>query len=103
MTPVYFGCWESLGHGYFRSPDMRSVSECTPFGYKIDCKLMDFPSWTLLQRDGWTAVGRSDRSVDSRPGSISVFIFPEVLTMHEAVHLAASTFPAVFKRAGYEL
>ena len=105
-TPVeayYFGCWQGIGHNYFH-PTMHSASyksgPPTPWGWKIDSRDFDVPEWHVKKLDGWTAIGTRDRTVDSRPGSISVFVFHADLTYADALALALKTFPAVTARLG---
>ena len=100
-TAVFFGCWRQAGHCYW-TPGMGRVRlygvKVTPWGNGIDSKIWYRPMWSLLQLAGWTAVGRSDNTVDSRPGSIAVFCFPAVLTLDAALEQARTTFPEVWRR-----
>lgn len=52
---------------------------------------------------GWTALAFWDRSVDSRPGSNSVFIFRGELTFDAAVARAKEKFPTVWGRLQFEV
>jgi hypothetical protein len=98
----YFGCWEQAGHHFF-TPGMHSVrGEVTPWGYDIDSQIFaQSDHWTLLQGDGWTAIGRRDNTVDSRPGSHSTFAFHADLSVGQAELEAATLFPEIFKRTGW--
>lgn|SRR5487761_42296 len=102
MEAYYFGCWERAGHYYF-APGMRSVrGEPTPWGYGLDSHTFaDSPEWIMWKSDGWTAIGRRDNTVDSRPGSHSTFAFHADLTMAEAEAEAARLFPQIFERTGW--
>jgi hypothetical protein len=102
MEAFYMGCWQRVGH-YLWRPGMEKVryheEEPTPWGYSgLDCEHFNTSDWALLKKDGWTAVGLEDRSVDSRPNSHSVFAFHADLTVDEAVALARETFPEIFAR-----
>lgn len=105
IEAFYMGCWQRVGH-YLWRPGMRQAAyrdeSVTPWGYGgLDCKHFNTRDWAILKKDGWTAVGIEDRSVDSRPNSHSVFAFNTDLTTEEAVKLARETFPAVFARPGF--
>ena len=98
----YLGCWERVGHFFF-GPGMTSVRrEVTPWGYGLDCKeFTESRAWVILKKDGWTAIGRRDNTVDSRPGSHSTFAFHSDLTVAEAETEARRLFPEIFARAGW--
>jgi hypothetical protein len=103
IEAYYFGCWQQSGHR-FVLPSMRSATyksgPPTPWGYGLDTSDFDVPEWHTKKLDGWTAIGTRDRTVDSRPGSISVFAFHADLTYADALSLARKTFPDVFARLG---
>ena len=102
VESYYFGCWERVGHG-FLSPGMRGVvGPVTPWGFAIDSKVFSYSEgWHIEKRDGWTAMGRRDNTVDSRPGSHSTFVFHAVLTLEEAEAQARHYFPEIFERTGW--
>lgn len=99
----YLGCWKQVGH-YFWRPGMERVRyggpPPTPWGYALDNKAFNTQDWHIEKKDGWTAVGLEDRTVDSRPGSHSIFAFCGDLTLEDAVDLARVNFPEVFARLG---
>ena len=100
-SPVFFGCWDEAGH-YYWAPGMPyhhpNEREATPWGLSIDSSGWDHPGWRIEHLAGWTAVGRRDNTVDSRPGSIAVFCFPGDLTLDVALEQARTTFPQVWTR-----
>lgn len=108
---LYFGCWRRPGHYYFRRgmQNARRDDSITPWGYSVDGGL--FPKGAriaqgeaaVFHRDGWTALAFPDRSVDSRPGSWSVFCIPETLPFDEALVCARAAFPEVFERLTFEI
>lgn len=106
MEAFYVGCWHQVGHytwfpGMVRAP-YRDEEAAGPWGYNgLDCAHFNTRGWAILKKDGWTAVGLEDRSVDKRPNSHSVFAFHADLTLDEAVELARKTFPDVFARPGF--
>jgi hypothetical protein len=103
MTEAYyFGCWEHAGH-YFFGPGMTSVrGEPTPWGYSLDSRAFsENKDWFMKKREGWTAIGRRDNTVDTRPGSHSTFAFHADLTVAEAEAEARRLFPEIFKRTGW--
>lgn len=105
VEAYYMGCWRQVGH-YLWQPGMRrvpySTDDPTPWGYGgLDSDAFNTADWHVEKKDGWTAVGLEDRSVDRRPHSHSVFAFHADLTLDEAVALARSTFPEVFAREGF--
>lgn len=101
FVPLYFGCWEQTGHDAFR-PGMRRVRErledISPWGTGLDSRRWDVAEPHLEVMKGLTAVGFRDRSVDSRPGSISVFVLPGELDLSSALGAARAAFPLVFAR-----
>jgi hypothetical protein len=76
--------------------------EQTPWGYGLDNHAFaDGIPWTRWRKDGWTAIGRRDNTVDSRPGSHSTFAFHADLTIDEAEAKARYLFPEIFARTGW--
>lgn len=100
----YLGCWERPGH-FFYAPGMRRVRETvTPWGGSLDSADFAYSSaWLMKQKDGWTAIGRRDNTVDTRPGSHSTFAFNADLTVEEAEVEAARLFPEIFERTGWRV
>ena len=80
LMVVYLGCVDSVGHTYLVNcknwphlipPDKcpwrqldskKSVPESREHGFAL-----------IRYKDGWTCLGINDNSVDTRPGSMSVF------------------------------
>lgn len=107
----YFGCW---GDGHFLwTPEQDSVrisrmKNETPFGDDIDgylqggsaiCTGNGIPSNAQLHhKDGWTALAFWDRTVDTRPGSCSVFLAEGVHDVEAIKEIARSNFPEVWDR-----
>lgn len=116
---LYFGCVREAGHYYWRRSrdgypyklDRRSEDgrTATPWGYSVDGKLLDRNlrltngSAHIVHKDGWTALAFVDDSVDSRPGSWSVFCIPEILDGPEALVVARAAFPSIFARYEFEV
>jgi hypothetical protein len=113
---VYFGCWRESGHYYWlrgmqkaRGYGVAAYAELTPWGHSVDGGLFGRgvqPGQgvaSIFHKDGWTALAFEDRSVDSRPGSWSVFCIPEVLMFDEALRIARLAFPQVFERFTFEV
>lgn len=124
VTAYYFGCWRSLGHylwnrgtdghPYSASRDERRLlggptfsrepePPVIPWGYSLDGGLLKDKSLrqgeaVVERRDGWTAVSFWDRSVDSRPGSSSTFVFDAELDDDAALATARELFPPIFAR-----
>lgn len=115
---VYFGCVDQAGHRYwlrgsgghpYSSGRLRDT--VTPWGYKVDGGLLSKGAGIDLEQGhahivhehGWTAVAFTDRSVDSRPGSWSVFCIPAILDGPEALDVAREAFPPIFARYGFEV
>jgi hypothetical protein len=113
----YFGCRDRAGHYLFdrfgRSVP-ASVQAKGPIPWeKIDGAIppsaRGLPSHApqgvaaLHHRDGWTALGFWDRSVDHRGGSNSAFFFDRLLTFDLALSEAREFFPWVFARLDFEV
>jgi hypothetical protein len=102
VDAFYVGCWQQVGH-YTWLPGMKKVpyriQRLGPWGYnELDKRAFDTRGWRREQLEGWTAIGREDRTVDGRPGSHSVFAFKGDLTTSEAVQRAIDVFPEVMER-----
>jgi hypothetical protein len=101
VEAYYLGCWREPGHFFF-TPQMQKVHNVTPWGGSLDRReFADSDDWVMLKKDGWTAVGRRDNTVDTRPGSHSTFAFQHDMTLGEAVQQARATFPEIFERTGW--
>ncbi len=107
----YFGCIGHSGHYLWSAPyrQCRDVGT-TPWGFAIDGKLCPITEGrqregvaSVHHKDGWTALAFWDRSIDSRPGSNSVFLAGEYLSFDEMVALAKSRFPDVWKRYSFDV
>lgn len=116
-TAYFFGCWRDVGHYWWRpvgggrfTLGVEKISwrefeyGCPtdqPWGH-VDGKLYPRPSGqseaALHHKDGWTALAMVDRTVDSRPGSNSVFMFHATLDFDQAVDAARAHFPGVVER-----
>lgn len=100
----YLGCWREPGHFFFEPGMRRARPNVTPWGGSLDSAEFAYTStWVMRKRDGWTAIGRRDNTVDSRPGSHSTFAFHADLTIEEAEAEAARLFPEIFERTGWRV
>lgn len=126
----YFGCWIEAGHYlWHRGADGSPVKKYDrgesrrrllgghphstdamqgeiPWGYGLDGGLLKGRSLqqgeaVSEQRDGWTALSFWDRSVDSRGGSSSTFVFDTLLTPDDALAAAREAFPPIFERFAF--
>lgn len=127
----YYGCGRKPGH-YFWKPGMiqargeetaptphttQSFPQVVPWGYSVDGKLTPpderhadgrlyyAPQGkaALHYKDGWTAISFWDRSVDTRPGSLSTFVMEGTYDYDQAIALARQNFPEVFERFQFEV
>ncbi len=105
MRIYYFGCDKESGHFLF-IPGMHGT---------ISPKISGLP-WGHLggplcpqttpqegvakihQKDGWTALGFWDRSVDSWIGSNSVFFYEDLLDFDQMISAFKEHFPVIFSR-----
>lgn len=105
---LFFGCWQRAGHYHWSTEGRWAKSDertLTPWGLSVDGKLT--PKATRAQgdaalhyKDGWTAVAIHDYTVDKRPGSNSVFLFPAELDFDQALATATEHFPTIVARIG---
>lgn len=125
MKAFYFGCVGHPGH-FFYGPDGRHAysAEIESAGipwkeWEIDCKLQPGcyhwrdGHWrhgqeiegaaALHHEDGWTALSMWDRSVDTRGGCNSAFLFEGTFTFEEAIALVREHFPSIVKRLQFEI
>ncbi len=101
---VYCGCWESLGHMTW-APGMGRLMQqgAGPWEYLDSGKLNPggkHGDALLTQKDGWTALGITDRSVDSRPGSHSTFAMQGTFDFDQSLDLAKQFYGEVIDRIG---
>lgn len=112
---LYFGCWQQAGH-YYWSRGMRRLGrstaeerQATPWGLSVDGGLVDRNDRLTVghartfYKDGWTALAFTDDSVDSRPGSWSVYCIPATLGYDDALRIARLAFPQVFERYPWQI
>lgn len=104
----YFGCMREAGH-YLYHP-----SGGTAYGYSVpnDFPCTQIPDAVFLPKqlpqdegvasflhlNGWTIIAFWDRSVDSRPGSNSVFLARGIMSFEAICAKSREAFPAVWKR-----
>ena len=116
MRVFYFGCWGGTGHRLW-TPEMASVSVAGPWTLRdLDASPLDSHGrdtgrgmvsvdpgqregvWRLTRKDGWTALGAWDRSVDIRGGSVAVFVAEGTHGELDMQSIAAQAFPNVWAR-----
>jgi len=109
---LYFGCWSSTGHYLFNSKGGSEHAQFHPAAKHIDGLLGDWVEdvpenlgRVHVIRFGvrWTILAFWDRSVDSRGGSHSSFIFKGAVPAAEAMAKAKELFPHVFARAKFPI
>lgn len=112
MKFFYFGCLDQAGHYMHASPKVYELEErravsafvyTNPWGTNIDGGLCtkDIGCAALHQKDGWTALAFWDSTIDSRPGSNSVFLAEGTFGFAEMCELAYKYFPEVASRIPY--
>lgn len=105
----YFGCMHSAGHSLW--PEKGQSIYAGDAAKHLPWKSLDgefnpneVQGQTMMRfKGGWTALGFADRSVDSRPGSNSIFFFNSRLSFDEAVAEAKKRWPQVMGRISFEL
>ncbi len=130
MRVFYYGCWGGVGH-YLWTPRGQFADEdrALPWApHEIDPRLAGDPNlmnprmravgifvWDgnlehqpegmvrVHHREGWTAVGWWDRSLDRRFGSNAAFFVEATVDAEEALRAAREAFPAIFARIRYPL
>ncbi len=105
MDAYYYGCYSHVGH---RMHDRDSYPDWdflknNPWGIGVDGDLC--PDNKQIQgqacvhhKDGWTALAFWDRSIDSNPGSISVFILSGTHDFSIMVEKFKRLYPAIVGR-----
>lgn len=114
-TPIeiyYVGCVDQPGH-YIWDLGMKclpynEVAKRLPWGLHIDgCIPPKTVRWQgvvrVERKDGWTAFGFWDNSIDSRPGSHSTFVISGEWSFNDALSIARSCFPSIFARFTFEV
>ena len=100
MRIYYFGCVGEAGH-YMHTPELRhdwDFMRNNPWARNLDDAFKG-----LRHKDGWTALAMYDYTVDSRPGSNSIFLAEGMFSEEEMSTLALQFFPTIAKRIGLGL
>lgn len=93
---LYFGCIRQSGH-HLHSKQNRSIRyHETPWGIKLDGGVTGFQ-----KKDGWSAYGFADYSVDTRPGSNSIFLCAAEVSADELLTEAFNQWPEVWNRPNF--
>jgi hypothetical protein len=108
---LYFGCKDQAGHYVWGKDQPYRISRHEGGWVEFLTKLDGILLWSQLPEglvihaqfnygagNIITVIGFNDYSVDSRPGSVSMFLFEEHLTKEEALRKAREDFPWVFAR-----
>jgi hypothetical protein len=99
VRSYYFGCVGDVGH-YMHTPDLESDWDFlrhNPWGVEIDDGFKG-----LQHKEGWTALAMVDYTVDSRPGSNSVFLAEGTYSLNEMIEIAKRDFPSISERINIE-
>lgn len=102
--PLYFGCWNNLGHYFWTVRGERSdygAAKASVPWLSIDGRLNPSERQgeaALHHAGGVTALAWADRTVDKRSGSNSIVFLAGTLTFEEAVAAASEAFPHVMER-----
>mgnify|MGYP001549230296 CR=1 FL=1 len=100
---LYYGCLRRIGH-FLNSKQTNIQFHETPWGYSLDedavVQKPDIADGKLYtaKKDGWTAVGFWDRSVDSRPNSKSIFLVAKDWPTERVMAEAEKQWPEVCGR-----
>jgi hypothetical protein len=128
---LYFGCVGQTGHHLWQSDgkgrplrvgggidrqllgpipgweDDAETKRIIPWGWKVDGGLLPKHfgegEATLVHKAGWTALSFWDRTVDTRPGSCSTFLFNAEMEFHVALRAATKEFSTIFDRLPFEV
>lgn len=114
----YFGCvrepghflWDEHFHRYYdhAHPDL-------PIGFPVQIHVLDgglFPKSKfchspgvafLAHINGWSTLSFVDNSVDSRPGSHSIFIIGALYDFRRIIMVTKKVFPAIWERFKFEV
>ena len=114
-TAYYFGCAGDKGH-FLWDRHLRSINfSSPPLGFPCKVEVLDgglFPKLQFTPQNGvafvsringWTIISFKDNTVDSRPGSVSVFLVKGLLTFETALDSAKQAFPTIFERFNFEI
>ena len=103
----YFGCIDVPGHYIFVPRGrLHSYSRLVSWILRMDGALTPFldaeDGKALLHHfDGFTVLAFNDCSVDTRPQSNSMFVFPGNLSFEEIIVMAVKHFPGVMGRFNF--
>lgn len=110
----YFGCLGDVGHYLWDHMSMSTRLVPTDFPcdwHELDGRFLTVPKsvpgiegyGSLVHLNAWTILSFWDRSVDTRPGSLSVFVIHGTLTFDEAVASAQEWFPRIWQRYKFQV
>jgi len=102
----YFGCIGRPGHYVFKKNGAKIYNRFSNWISSMDGKLTpQFGSTegaALLHHfDGFTILAFHDYSIDKRPGSNSMFIFPGELNFFQMIKYANNKFGQIMERFGF--
>lgn len=109
MDAFYFGCIRDSGH-YLWDVNHQTRTHEVPEGFPCPLATLDggllpkskhYPTQGvtyLSYINGWTLLSMADNSVDTRPGSVGVFILRGEYSYEDALGYARKLFPKVFER-----
>lgn len=103
VKAYYFGCIGQAGH-YMHDENLQRAHDflkTNPWGYSVDgtlCPSIDSQSLGIHWKDDWTALAFWDRSVDSRPGSNSVFLIEGTHGFDKMKKFIVEKFPSIVER-----
>ncbi len=106
IPEIYFcGCLNQVGHFIYNSTGKQiSVSRNKAWPWKFLDSSELHPNkhgnaW-LTHKEGWTALGIGDQSVDNRSGSHSTFVIQGIYDFSQTLYFARMSFPNVVDRIG---
>lgn len=112
----YFGCWGDTGHFLWnsRKQSFHRYSDGLPNDFPVEPTLLDgtfippkAPKIEGLAHfsyvNGWSLIAFPDYSVDSRPGSNSVFLVSGQRSFEQTLALSKKSFPEIFNRFKFEI
>lgn len=114
MNAFYFGCWSPtrIGH-YLYDTNGRNAERSAEKLLPIKATAMDGAllngvpdkegNAVLFHGRGCTLLSFWDRSGDSRGGSSSTFVLPDLLTFESAVEAAELAFPERWSRIKFRI
>jgi hypothetical protein len=112
---LYYGCWDDSGHYYYDEHGMSMTRRAAALATKMPWGIYDIDGAMqprhhhregealLACKGGWSVLTFWDRSIDTRPGSLSAYFAEGTFTFDEMVELAKTRFAVRWNKMKFQV